>query len=99
MFRRPIDLAERAPLAFVCDGRPLTGRVGDTVATALLVAGMAHRRDAGTGAPRGPYCLMGACQECRVTIDGVSDRRACRETLAEGMVIETRSPLDRREIP
>jgi sarcosine oxidase subunit alpha len=32
---------------------------------------------------------MGACHECRVTIDGVPHRRSCLETVREGMEVWT----------
>jgi sarcosine oxidase subunit alpha len=32
---------------------------------------------------------MGICFECRVTVNGVPHRRACLETVTEGMEIET----------
>ncbi|MGH7080949.1 MAG: 2Fe-2S iron-sulfur cluster-binding protein, partial [Acetobacteraceae bacterium] len=44
------------------------------------------------GAPRGPWCLMGACFECLVTIDGTR-QRACMVRAAEGMVIDTGQAL------
>jgi sarcosine oxidase subunit alpha len=32
---------------------------------------------------------MGTCYECRVTIDGVAQRRACLVPVAEGMHVAT----------
>ena len=73
------------------DGRPFAARTGDTVAAALLLAGAVVCRTApASGAPRGPFCLMGACHDCLVTIDGQPNRQACRVPVAAGMRIETR---------
>jgi NADH dehydrogenase/NADH:ubiquinone oxidoreductase subunit G len=48
-----------------------------------------------SGAPRAPYCLMGVCFECLVTVDGVGSRQGCLVPVREGMVIETQ--LGKRE--
>ena len=90
MFRPIADLAASGALSFTFDGRPLTARAGDTVAAALLVNGItACRETPVSDTPRAPYCLMGICQDCRVTINDKPDQRACRTVLAAGMVIRT----------
>ncbi len=62
--------------------------LGENLAAALLVAGvMPFRRTPVSGAPRGPFCMMGACFDCLVKIDGVT-RQACMLTVAEGLEIE-----------
>lgn len=73
---------------FTLDGEPVMARVGDTVATALLVAGAgATRTTPVSGAPRAPYCMMGVCFECLVVIDGVADRQACMVKVRPGMQV------------
>ena len=88
MFKR---LAEAgAPVALTVDGRAVQARGGDTVAAALLAAGIGHCRTTPvTGAPRAPYCLMGVCFDCLVTIDGVGSRQACLVPVRAGMTVET----------
>jgi hypothetical protein len=82
--------ATSATLNFTFDGRPMTGRAGDTVAASLLANGVvACRETPVSGAPRGPYCLMGVCFDCLVVIDGVGNRQGCLVPLAEGMRVET----------
>lgn len=50
---------------------------GANLAAALLVAGVdVFRHTPVSGAPRGPFCMMGACFDCLVEIDGVV-RQAC----------------------
>jgi predicted molibdopterin-dependent oxidoreductase YjgC len=91
MFRRLPDIAD-APIGFTFDGRTITGRRGVTVASALLAAGVAASRTTPiSGAPRGPYCLMGVCFDCLVTIDGAGNRQGCLVPLVEGMRVETQS--------
>lgn len=82
--RQPERVAQ--PLRFVLDGRDVEGVEGDTVASALLALGVrAFRRNPATGEARGPFCLIGACFECLVEIDGLPGRRACLTTLRAGM--------------
>ncbi|HTW70017.1 MAG TPA: (2Fe-2S)-binding protein [Acetobacteraceae bacterium] len=89
MFRRlPDPGAEEITVSI--DGVPATVRAGDSVAAALLAAGrMQCRTTPVSGAPRGPYCLMGVCFECLVEIDGVGNRQACMVRVAPGMQIAT----------
>jgi predicted molibdopterin-dependent oxidoreductase YjgC len=89
MFARlPDDSA--APVTIVVDGAEVTARAGDSVAAALLAAGLrAFRSTAVSGAPRGPFCMMGACFDCVVTIDGERNVQACLVRVADGMKVET----------
>ncbi|WP_321814154.1 MULTISPECIES: (2Fe-2S)-binding protein [unclassified Paraburkholderia] len=74
------------------DGRSVRVAHGSSVIAAIAQAsGTADivTRESVSGAPRGPLCGMGVCQECRVTIDGVRHRLACQTLCAEGMNIRT----------
>ena len=94
MFKRLGDTG--ATLTLTVDGKPIRARIGDTVAAAMLAAGFEQCRTTPvTGAPRAPYCLMGVCFDCLVTIDGVGSRQACLVPAREGMKIETQ--LGKRE--
>jgi sarcosine oxidase subunit alpha len=75
-------------VAITIDGRPFAARAGDTVAAALLEAGLqASRVSSVSESPRGPYCMMGVCFECLVTIDGVGNRQGCLIEVREGMSV------------
>lgn len=78
--------AELVEITF--DGRLIRASAGCTVAAALANAGVAAIRRSVSGDPRGVFCAMGACQECRVTINGVAHRRACMTVVAPGMVVD-----------
>ncbi|MBS0539929.1 MAG: (2Fe-2S)-binding protein [Proteobacteria bacterium] len=94
MFKRLGDTG--ATLTLTVDGKPIRARIGDTVAAAMLAAGIDHCRTTPVGgAPRAPYCLMGVCFECLVTVDGVGSRQGCLVPAAEGMKVETQ--LGKRE--
>jgi predicted molibdopterin-dependent oxidoreductase YjgC len=70
------------------DGRPLDLPEGEPLATALACAGvLLLRRSPRNQAPRGAFCMMGACQECAIHIDG-DLRQACLTPVAAGMVVE-----------
>src|SRR4051812_11678495 len=66
-----------AAVEVTIDGAPFSAREGDSVAAALLAAGSTTFRRTFSGAPRAPLCMMGACFECLVTIDGHPRRQAC----------------------
>jgi sarcosine oxidase subunit alpha len=88
MFRRLPEAGTPDVTVFV-DGRVVRTHARDSVAAALLAAGYEHfRTTAVSGAERGPWCLMGACFDCLVTIDGVGNRQACMVRVREGMRIE-----------
>ncbi|MGZ5035425.1 MAG: (2Fe-2S)-binding protein [Usitatibacter sp.] len=89
MFRR-LREDSRAAVRITVDGHEVVAREGESVAAALLAAGVdACRTTAVSGAPRGPYCMMAACFDCLVTIDGVGSRLACLIPVREGMAVAT----------
>jgi predicted molibdopterin-dependent oxidoreductase YjgC len=91
MFRR-LPEAAGAPITVTIDGRAVTARAGDTVAATMLAAGMRSCRTTPiSDTPRGPYCMMGVCFECLVTIDGVGNRQGCLVPVHEGMRIATQA--------
>lgn len=74
------------------DGRPVKAYFGETVFAVLLAEGiraLRHPFKDQTETARGGFCGMGVCQECRVTIDGMPDRRACMTDVREGMEVVT----------
>jgi predicted molibdopterin-dependent oxidoreductase YjgC len=90
MFRRlpPRPADPPAGVTITVDDRPCRARAGDSVAAALLAEGFVACRTAPvSGAPRGPFCMMGVCFECLVEIDGRASRQACQVRVADGMRI------------
>ena len=82
MFRR----TEPADCTVVWDGRDLPARAGESLAAALLAAGVAAFRDTPvSGAPRGPLCMMGACFDCLVTVEGEENVQACLVPVTPGL--------------
>ena len=84
MFRRLPDLVE--VIAFDFEGMAFEAHAGDSVAAALLANGVLVLRTTPiSGAPRGPWCLIGNCHECLVEIDGEPNRQACMTEARAGM--------------
>jgi D-hydroxyproline dehydrogenase subunit gamma len=80
--------AEAVELSF--DGAPVLAQLGESVAAALLVSGVSSfRTTPKTGALRAPFCMMGACFDCLVMIDGVPNRQACMTEVRNGMKVES----------
>ncbi len=76
-------------VTIVVDGVPHPVPADITLAAALLNLGVAaFRRDLSHNA-RGPVCGMGTCFECRVTVDGVTNVRACLELVRAGMSVQS----------
>jgi D-hydroxyproline dehydrogenase subunit gamma len=71
------------------DGTPLRAPAGQSLAAALLAAGRAALRQSPAGEPRGVYCGIGVCQECRVHVEGQGVVRACVTPVAAGMRVST----------
>lgn len=69
------------------DGSALALPEGENLAAALLAAGIrSFRRTPVSGAPRAPFCMMGACFDCLIELDGVT-RQACMLEVRAGMVL------------
>lgn len=93
MFRRLDDALSPAPMvALSVDGVRIEARAGDLLAAALLASGNGVcRATPVSGAPRAPYCMMGVCFDCLVTVDGMGSRQACLVPVRAGMVVETQA--------
>lgn len=69
------------------DGQDYMLPEGDNLAAALLAAGVRDLRNTPVSAePRAPFCMMGACFDCLVTIDGAT-RQACMTEVTDGLEI------------
>ena len=86
----PLQLREcPSMIELFIDRRPLRVAVGTSVAAALALGGDGCSRR-GRRRRRAPFCGMGACQECRVLIDG-RRRLACQTVCQSGMRVETQA--------
>ena len=80
---------ERATTEFFIDGQACQALAGDTVLTAVLTNQGAVRRTEFSGQLRAGFCLMGACQDCWISLESGQRIRACSTMLQSGMRVVT----------
>ncbi len=78
-------MARPAEVAFSFDGATLRAPVGESLAAALIAAGL-RRLGEGPGSPRAAFCMMGTCQQCLVRVDGRL-AQACLVPVRAGMAV------------
>ena len=78
-----------ATLRLTVDGGTIEAIEGDSLLAVLLLNGRAVRHLEFSGVPRAGFCLMGACQDCWVSLADGERVRACTTLAADGMVIWT----------
>lgn len=89
-FHRLNDELAGESLTLFVDDQPIVARAGDSVAAAMLAAGEQQFRDSTVfEEPRGPWCLMGACYECVVLVNGIA-LQACMTTVRHDMRVSRR---------
>lgn len=95
-FRRLSEAPSTATIVF--DDQTISCQAGESVAAALLAAGVDHFRTTPvSGAPRLPFCMIGNCFDCLVEIDGRADRQACLSIVTDGMIVRSQSGTGRLE--
>ncbi len=75
------------PVTFTFQGQTVTAFLGETLATALLAARVPAFGVTRDGAPRLPFCNMGTCFDCAVTVDGQRLVRACLTDVRAGLCV------------
>lgn len=87
MFRKLALTDSENIVTFVFDGHPITATEGMSVAAALLSEGVKSiRKTPVSRSERGPFCMMGSCYDCMISIDGVTVQ-ACQTLVSEGLVV------------
>jgi len=87
---RRLAETDRPTVSFLLDGTPADALEGDTLLTAILVRdGHLRTSEFGDGLRAG-FCLMGACQDCWVNVEGGGRVRACTTQITEGMCVTRR---------
>ena len=85
-------------IRFYLDGKEMYGYEGDTIAAALMAAGVTtHRHTRKKGTPRGIFCAIGRCTDCVMVVDGHINVRTCITPLKEGMQVQTQYGLSAKE--
>lgn len=86
-------------IQLVVDGKSVVAYEGETVHAALTAAGIRRLKDSKSNhsklnqsesnRARGVFCGMGICYECLVTINQLTDQRACMTIVEDQMEIHT----------
>jgi predicted molibdopterin-dependent oxidoreductase YjgC len=76
---------------FECDGKKIAAKKGQTIAEALLTNGIRTFRHTASRTPRGTYCNMGICYECRMIVNGSPNVRACMTPATPGCKVATQN--------
>jgi predicted molibdopterin-dependent oxidoreductase YjgC len=88
----------RPDVAFTLDGVACQALAGDTVLTAVLTQADRVRHSEFGGGPRAGFCMMGACQDCWMTLEDGSRLRACSTFIEPGMRLQS-TPLAPAAVP
>ena len=78
-----------ASITLTVDGQTIAAVPGESIAAAMTAAGLRHLCEDRLGQPRGLFCGMGACFECRVSIDGGPPQRACLAPVRPSLSVRT----------
>lgn len=94
---RPLHTDKPLPvISLTIEGQLIHARSGENLALTLLQAGFRHTRlTPVSGSPRAPLCLMGACFECLVEVDGRPNMQACMLEAREGMSVRLQNGAPR----
>lgn len=88
------SLPARQQISFTFNGQFYDAYQGETIASALLANEQRVLRfHEEKGTPRGFYCNIGHCFECRVCVNGQDGIRACMTLVEEGMNIQNGQKL------
>lgn len=76
------------PVTIYYNGQAIPAQEGDTIAAALVVAGIrVFRHTHWLGEPRGIFCAIGQCTDCAMEVDGVGNTKVCITKVRDGMKV------------
>jgi len=85
MFRL-IDTAAPELVEIEFDGTTVAVPAGISLAAVIYyLDAIPARQTILSDSPRAPFCMMGACFECLLEIDGIDNQRACQVEVKAGM--------------
>ena len=80
------------------DGKKIPAVKGEPIAAALLAAGIrTFRYTAHKNLPRGIFCGIGRCNDCKMIVNGKANVRTCVTPVEEGMQVQTQYGLGKKE--
>ncbi|MEO3471459.1 2Fe-2S iron-sulfur cluster-binding protein [Roseomonas sp. CAU 1739] len=84
---RIVGMARPAPVTITVNGRDLAAHPGESLAAALIAAGLWRFGEGEDPArPHTAFCMMGVCQQCLLRVDGRLVQ-ACLTPVAMGQVV------------
>jgi predicted molibdopterin-dependent oxidoreductase YjgC len=90
---------ERTAITFAFDGREISAEPGQSIAAALIAAGVRSWRTTRLeGRPRGAFCGIGVCFDCLATVNGEASQRACLVEVRPGDRVETQAGAGRVDL-
>ena len=94
----PLSSVAAALITLWVNDIPIQAQSGWTLAAALLANGFTTTRTTAIDQqPRGPFCMMGVCFECRVTVDNQTNVQSCMTLVRAGMKVTL--PQGARTLP
>lgn len=89
---RNADVSTPPAVVIRVDDREIEALPGESLVAALLASGrLVFKHSPRADAARGPFCLMGVCQDCLVELDGMPVL-ACQEPVRAGMAVRLLAP-------
>ena len=88
------------PITILVDGQVVQAHAGESVMAVLLASGrICFRRTTRRKEPRGPYCGIGICFDCVMTVDDRLNVRTCQTPARAGMRVDTQDGETKRAEP
>lgn len=84
------EIKQRKELNLTVDGQIITALEGETIAAALVAAGIrTFSHSVKSGKPMGIYCGRGYCGSCMMTVNKIPNIRTCLTLVSDNMEIKT----------
>ena len=90
IYEHPILTFHRGrKVTFQFEGQLVEAYEGESVAIALYALGVdVFSWSPKLGRPRGPFCMIGKCSSCFMTINGIPNIKACKYPVREGLIVK-----------
>ena len=89
-----LDIPDVELVEVVVDGKRISARKGEPIASALISNGISVLRTTSRRKePRSIFCGIGQCNDCVMEVNGIPNVRTCVTPVEEGMVINTQNGL------
>lgn len=80
-----------SPIEFTFESKKISARDGDSIASALIHAGIYEFKESADASKRGIFCGMGVCNECLVDVDGEGEKLACMTAAKSNLHVKQQS--------